>query len=62
MWKPTLCIWRGLLWACESSEQIRMQRKSVLTASTAIIAFDQHAAATVAAVSVREQRHRCSTR
>src|SRR5262249_49686030 len=42
----------GLLSACESSEQSRIQRRSVVSNSTTIIAFDQHAATTVAAVLV----------
>src|SRR4030095_14217092 len=41
---------RGLLSACDSSEQSRIQRRSVVTKSTTIIALDQHAATTVAAV------------
>src|SRR5437762_4556454 len=40
----------GYSQACDSSEQSRIQRRSVMTQSTTIIAFDQHAATTVAAV------------
>src|SRR4026207_169546 len=52
IWKdrPRLCICRGLLSACDSSEQSRIQRRSAVAKSTTIIAFDQHAATTVAAV------------
>src|ERR1051325_6952243 len=58
MWKdrPRLCISRGLLWTCESSEQSRIQRRSVTMQSTPLIAFDQHAATTVAAVLLPGQR------
>ncbi len=41
---------RGLLFTGDSSEQSRIQRRSVVTESTTIIAFDQHAQSVVAAV------------
>src|SRR5687768_1402362 len=47
---------RGLLWTCESSEQSRIQRRSVTMQSTPLIAFDQHAATTVAAALLPDQR------
>src|SRR5262245_65438698 len=51
MERPTSALHlSGLLSACDSSEQSRIQRRSVVTKSTTIIAFDQHAATTVAAV------------
>src|SRR5687768_1765382 len=58
IWKdrPRLCISRGLPSACESSGQSRIQRRSVVMKSITIIAFDQHAATTVAAVLLPGQR------
>ena len=41
---------RGLLFTCESFEQSRMQRRSVMGESTIMVAFDQHAKSVVAAV------------
>jgi len=41
---------RGLLFTCESFEQSRMQRRSVMGESTIIVAFDQHAKSVMAAV------------
>src|SRR6476646_8260159 len=51
MERPTPALQsRGLRWPCEGSTQSRIQRRSVMLKSTTIIAFDQHAATTVAAV------------
>src|SRR6478672_8072948 len=57
MERPTPALQsRGLRWPCERSAQSRIQRRSVMLESTTIIAFDQHAATTVAAVLLPGQR------